>query len=179
MKPQVAVQPTTDATVLEENYRRTPTPLRHHLVDLLWAATVPAVLVVVAPWRLMVMLAGEATAVGDPHTGLAGEPVAEAIAEAEATQTAMSQVSHATATMPAAESKKFDATSPPRQAKMTASPPSLLGFAIYFSRRNSNLWGSPSTMRSKTQSNGSDAMPSPSKMLVATTTQSASTSLCV
>jgi hypothetical protein len=49
-------------------------------------------------------------------------------------------------------------------------PPSLLGFAICFSWRNSNLWGSPSTMRSKTQSSGSDAMPSPSKMLVATTT---------
>jgi hypothetical protein len=36
--------------------------------------------------------------------------------------------------------------------------------------------GSPSTTRSKTQFNGSDAMPSPSKMLVATTTRSASTS---
>jgi hypothetical protein len=31
-------------------------------------------------------------------------------------------------------------------------------------------------MQSKTQSSGSDAMPSPSKMLVATTTRSASTS---
>jgi hypothetical protein len=119
---------------------------------------------------------GEAATTGAPHTGLAGEPVAEAIAEAEATQTSTSLVSHAVATMPAVESKKFDATSSPRQAKMTASPPSLLGFAICFSRRNSNLWGSPSTMRSKTQFNGSDAMPSPSKMLVATTTRSASTS---
>jgi hypothetical protein len=44
------------------------------------------------------------------------------------------------ATMPAAESKKFNATSPPRQAKMTASPPSLLDFAICFSQRNSSLW---------------------------------------
>jgi hypothetical protein len=108
-------------------------------VDLLRVATVPAALAVVAPWRLMVMLAGEAAAAGAPHTGLAGESVAEAIAEAEATQTATSLVSCATAMMPVAESKKFDATSPPRQAKMAASPPSLLGFAIYFSRRNSNL----------------------------------------
>jgi hypothetical protein len=59
--------------------------------------------------------------------------VVEVIAEAEATQIATSLVSHAAATMPAAESKKFDATSPPRQAKMTASPPSLLDFGIYFS----------------------------------------------
>jgi hypothetical protein len=36
--------------------------------------------------------------------------------------------------------------------------------------------GSPSTMRSKIQSNGSDATPSPSKMLAVTTTGSASTS---
>jgi hypothetical protein len=36
----------------------------------------------------MVMLVVEAAAAGAPHTGLAGELVAEAIAEAEATQTA-------------------------------------------------------------------------------------------
>jgi hypothetical protein len=33
MKPQVAVQLTTDATVLEESYQRTPTALGHQLVD--------------------------------------------------------------------------------------------------------------------------------------------------
>jgi hypothetical protein len=48
-------------------------------------------------------------------------------------------------------------------------------FAIYFSRRNSNHWESPSTLRSKTQYSGSDATPSPSKTLVAVMTQSAST----
>jgi hypothetical protein len=52
--------------------------------------------------------------VGAPHTGLKGEPVAEAIAEAEATQTATSPVSHAVATMPVAESRKFDARNHPR-----------------------------------------------------------------
>jgi hypothetical protein len=48
MKPQVAVQLTTDATVLEENYHRTPNTLGHQLVDLLRAAIVPAALAVVA-----------------------------------------------------------------------------------------------------------------------------------
>jgi hypothetical protein len=90
-------------------------------------------LVVVVAQRLLVMLAAEAVAAGAPHTGLEGETVAEAIAEAEATQTATSLVSHAAATMPAAELKKFDARSPPRQARTTASPPSLLDFATYFS----------------------------------------------
>jgi hypothetical protein len=102
-------------------------------VDLLRTATAPAVLMVVAARRLMVMLVAEAAAAGAPHTGLEGEPVAEAIAEAEATQTAMSLVSHEAATMPATVLKKFDARSPPWQARTTASPPSLLDFATYFS----------------------------------------------
>jgi hypothetical protein len=134
-----------DATVLEENYCKTPTLLGHQLVDLLKAAIVLAAPAVVAVPRLMAMLAAEAAAERAPHMGLAEEPVAEA----EATQTATSPVPHAAATMPAAELKKFDARSPPRQARMTASPPSLLDFAIFFSQRNSSLWGSPSTMRSK------------------------------
>jgi hypothetical protein len=37
---------------------------------------------VVAALLILVMLAAEAAAEGAPHTGLAGEPVAEAIAEA-------------------------------------------------------------------------------------------------
>jgi hypothetical protein len=132
---------------------------------------------VVATRLIMVMLAAEAAAAGAPHMGLAGEPVEKAIAEAEATLTATSPVLHATAKMPAAELKKYDARSPPRKEKMTASPPSLLDFAICSSQRNSSLWVSLNTTRSKTQSNGSDATPSPPKMLVATTTRSTSTSL--
>jgi hypothetical protein len=54
--------------------------------------------------------------------------VAEAIAEAVAMQIATSPASHAAATMPATELKKYDATSPPRQATTTASPPSPLDF---------------------------------------------------
>jgi hypothetical protein len=109
--------------------------------------------------------------------GLEGEPVAEAIAVAEATQTAMSPVSHAAATMHVAESKKFDARNPPRHARTMASLPSLLDFAICCSQRNSSLWGSPNMMRSKTHYSGSGATPYPLRTLVATTTRSASTSL--
>jgi hypothetical protein len=87
MKPQVAVQQTIDATVLEENCRRTPIVPGHRLVDLLRLAIVPATPAVAAALLLMVMLAAEAAAAGAPHTGLAGEPVVEATAEAEATQT--------------------------------------------------------------------------------------------
>jgi hypothetical protein len=166
-----------DATVLEEISHRTPTVQGHQPEDLLRAATVLAVPAAVAALLVMVMLAAEAAAAGAPHTELEGEPIAEAIAEAEATQTATSPVPHAAATMPAPEMKNYDARSPPRLVTTTASPPSLLDFAICFSQRNSNLWGSPSTTRSKTQSSGSDATPYPSKRLVATTTQSASTFL--
>jgi hypothetical protein len=85
MKPEVVVQQTMDATVLEENYRRTPTVLGHQPVDLLRVATVPAAPVVTAMSFLMVMLVAEVAAAGAPHTGLAEEPAAKVIAEAEAT----------------------------------------------------------------------------------------------
>jgi hypothetical protein len=134
-------------------------------------------LAAVVLWWLTATPAAEVVATGAPHTGLEGEPVAGAIAEAEATQTATSPVSHAAAMMLVAESRKFDARNPPRQERTTASPPCLLDFATCCSQRNSSLWGSPSTMRSKTQYSGSGATPSPSRTLVATTTRSASTSL--
>jgi hypothetical protein len=140
MKPQVAVQRTMNATAPEENYRRTPTVLGHQLVDLLRAATVPTAPMVAAALLLTVMLAAEVAAAGAPHTVLAGEPVAEAITEAEAAQADTSLVPHAAAMMPAVELNKYDARSPPRQATMTASPPSPLGFTICFSQRNSNPW---------------------------------------
>jgi hypothetical protein len=150
MKLQVAVQRIMDATVLEENSSRTPTVPGHQLEDLLRVVTVLAAPVVVAALLVMVRPVAEAAAAGAPHTGLEEEPVAEAIAEAKATQTATSPAPHAAATMPTAELKKYGATSPPRQATTTAHPPSPLDFAIYSSQRNSNLWGSPSTTRSKT-----------------------------
>jgi hypothetical protein len=128
-----------DATVLEEISNRTPTVQGHQLKDLLRVAIVLVVLAVVAALLVTVMLAVEAAAVGAPHTETEREPVAEAIAEAEAMQTATSLVPHAAAMMPAAKLKNYDVGSPPRQATTTASPPSLLNFAICFSQRNSNL----------------------------------------
>jgi hypothetical protein len=114
MKPLVTVQRVMDAIVLEENNHRIPTIPGHQLEDLLKARIVPAAPAVAAPPPVMVMLVVEAAVAGAPHTGLAGEPAAEVIAEAEATQTATSQVSHAVATTPAAESKKYGTRSPPR-----------------------------------------------------------------
>jgi hypothetical protein len=133
-----------DATVRKENYRLTQTVLGHRPVDLLRVATAPAAPAITAMSSLIAILVAEA---GAPHMGLEGEPVAGAIAAAKATQTATSLVYRAAATMPIVESRKFGATNP--QARTTASPPSLHDFAIYFSRRNSNHWGSPSTTRSK------------------------------
>jgi hypothetical protein len=100
MKPQVAVQQVMNTTVLEENYHRTLTILGHQLEDLLKAVIVLAPPVVVAALLIMVTLVAEAAAAVAPHTGLAGEPVAEAIAEAEAMQTTTSPMPHTAATMP-------------------------------------------------------------------------------
>jgi hypothetical protein len=60
-----------------------PTVLGHQLEDPLRVVTVLAAPMVVAALLIMVMLVGEAAAAGAPHTGLAGEPAAEAIAEVE------------------------------------------------------------------------------------------------
>jgi hypothetical protein len=88
---------------------------------------------------LIVILAAEAATAGAPTTGLAGEPGAEATATAEATRTATPPALHVVVSTPAKKSKNYDARCPPRQPTTTASSPSLHGFAIYFSRRNSNL----------------------------------------
>jgi hypothetical protein len=90
---------------------------------------------------LIAILAAEETTAGAPHTGLAGELVAEATAAPEATRTATPPVFHVAASMPAKKSKNYDARSPLQQATTMASPPSLLGFATYFSQKNSNPWG--------------------------------------
>jgi hypothetical protein len=66
-------------------------------------------------------------------------PVAEAIAAAEATRTAMPPEPHKAATTPARRSKNCGGRSPPLKATMMASPPSLLGFATYSTRTSSNL----------------------------------------
>jgi hypothetical protein len=139
MKPQVAIQRIMDVIVLEEISHRTPTVQGHRLEDLPKAATAWAATAAVAALLVMVTLAAEAAAAGAPRTELEGGPVAEEIAEPEATQTATSPVPHAAATMPATELKNYDARSPPRQATTTAFPPSMRDFAICFSQRDSNL----------------------------------------
>jgi hypothetical protein len=176
MKPQAAVQPTTDATVLEKSYRRTPTTLGHLLEDLLRAITALFALAAVVLWWLMATPAAEAAAAGAPHTGLEGEPVAEAIRRPRPRRQPRHRCLMRRLRCLSQESRKFDARNPPRQTRMTASLPSLLDFAICCSQRNSSLWGSPSMMQSKIQYSGSGATPSPSRTLVATMTRSASTS---
>jgi hypothetical protein len=112
-------------------------------------ATAPAAPAATVRPSLIVILAAEAATAGAPTTGLAGEPGEEATAAAEATQTATPPALYVAASTSAKKSKNYDARSPPRQATATASPLSLHGFTIYFSRRNSNLWGSPNTTRNK------------------------------
>jgi hypothetical protein len=114
MKPLVAVQRVMDATAPKENSHRIPTIPGHQLEDLLKEVIVPAAPALAAVPLVMVMLVVEAAVAGAPHMGLAGEPVAGAIEEAEATLTATSLVSHAAATMPTAELKKYGARSPLR-----------------------------------------------------------------
>jgi hypothetical protein len=114
MKPQVTVRLTSDAIVLEENYRLTPTVLGHRPADLLRVATVPAVPAATAMLSLVAILVAEAATAGAPRTGLAGELGAEATAAAEATRTATPPVYHAVASMSARKSKNYDAKSPPR-----------------------------------------------------------------
>jgi hypothetical protein len=113
-KLQVTVQLTMDATVLEQNCRLTATVLGHRPVDPLRVATAPGALVVIARSFLITILVAEAVAAGAPRTGLAGEPVAEVIAAAEATRTATSPESHVAATMPTKKLKNYDVRSPPR-----------------------------------------------------------------
>jgi hypothetical protein len=84
-KPQVAVQPTTVAIVLEESYRLTPTVLEHRPVDLLMVETVSAAPAVTAISSLTAILLAEAATAGAPRKGLVGELGAEATETAEAT----------------------------------------------------------------------------------------------
>jgi hypothetical protein len=147
-KPQVEVRISV-ATVLEGSYRLTPTVLGHRLVDPLMVATAPAAPAATVRLSLTATLTAEAMTAEAPTTGLAVEPGAEATAAVEATRTATPPVLHVAASTLAKKSKNYDARSPPQQETTTASPPTLHGFAIYFSRRNLNLWGSPSTTQSK------------------------------
>jgi hypothetical protein len=96
-------------------------------------ATAPAATVRLS---LTAILAAEEVTAGAPTMGLSGEPEAEATAAAEATRKTTTPALHVAALTLAKKSKNYDTRSPPRRATTMASPPSLHGFAIYFSQRN-------------------------------------------
>jgi hypothetical protein len=138
MKPQVAVQLTTDATVLEENYHRTPTALGHQLVDLLRAAIAPTALEAVALWWLTATPVAEAAAVGAPHMGLGrvgGGGDRGGRGHADGHVTGVSRGGYDARRRIEKIRRKKSST----QARTTASPPFLLDFAICSSQRNSSL----------------------------------------
>jgi hypothetical protein len=103
-------------------------------------ATAQTALVATVRLSLIVILVAVAVTAGAPTTGLAGEPGAEASAAAEAMRTATPPALHVEDSTPAKKSKNYDAKSPTWLETMMASPLSLHGFAIYFSRRNLDLW---------------------------------------
>jgi hypothetical protein len=113
---------------------------------------------------------------GSSNHGANRRAAAVAVAAAEATQTATPLVPHRASTMPVRRLKSYGERSRPLQATTTASPPSHLDFATCSSPTSSNIWGSPSTTRSRTPSSGSGAKTSPSRTLAVTMTPSASTS---
>jgi hypothetical protein len=122
-------------------------------------ATALQLLAAIMRSSLIATLAAEAATAEAPTMGLTGGPVAEAIGVAVATRTTTSPEPHMAASMPARRLKNCGARRLPRQATTTTSLPSLRGFPTYSSLRNSSLWESPSTTRSKTQYSGSGAMP--------------------
>jgi hypothetical protein len=111
-KPQVAVR-TSIVTVLKLNYQPIPTVLVQRPADPLKVATALQLQAAIVRSPLTMTLAAEATAAGAPTTELTRGPVAEAIAAAEATQTATSPEPHRAAAMPARRLKNCDGRSPP------------------------------------------------------------------
>jgi hypothetical protein len=102
----------------------------------------PTVLRTVAAATTLTAAAATAEApIMEPIGGLA----AAAVAAAGATRTATPPVPHRAATTPARRLRSCGGRSRPLQATTTASPPSHLDFAIYFSPTSSSICGSPST----------------------------------
>jgi hypothetical protein len=126
-----------NTTASAENNSQTPTALGPQLKDPPKAATARAASAVAAA----ALVAARAAEVGAHHMALAEKLVAAAIAGAEARQTSTSPATHVAATMPATGLRRFVAKRLLKQAIATASPPTLLDFVIYSSRRNSSLWG--------------------------------------
>jgi hypothetical protein len=144
--------------------------------DPLKVATTMQLLAAIVRSSLTATLAAAAATAEAPTTGPTGGPVAEAVAAVETTRTAMPPEPHRAATMLGRRLRSYGARRLLRRATTTASLLSLRDFVASTSQRNSSLWESPSTTRSRIPCSGSGAMPSPSRMLAATTTPSASTS---
>jgi hypothetical protein len=148
-KQQVAVQ-TSAVTVLELSYQPIPTVLAQRLVVPLKVATAPQLLAAIARSSLIATLAVEAATAEAPTMEPTGGPVAGAIAAAEATRTATPLEPHWAATTPARRLRSYGARRLPRQATTTTSLPSPRDSVTSPSQRNSSIWESPSTTRSKT-----------------------------
>jgi hypothetical protein len=176
MKLQVAAL-ISAATILEPSCRLSPTVLAQMPADPHRVATAIVRSSLTTPPAVAAVTLGAAAATAEaPTMGPTGGPAAGAVAAVETTRTATPPEPHRAATTPARRLKSCGGRSPPLQETKTASPPSHLDFATCSSPISSNLWGSPSTTRSRTPSSGSGATPSPSRTLAATTTPSASTS---
>jgi hypothetical protein len=158
-KLQVVAQ-TSAATVLELSCRLSPTVLVQTPADPHRAATaIGRSSLTAAVAAAAVTLAAAAATAEAPTTGPTGGPTVGAVAAVVTTRTATPPEPHRAATTPIRRLKSCGGRSPPPQATTTASRPSHLDFATCSSPTSSNLWGSPSTTRSRIPSSGSGARP--------------------
>jgi hypothetical protein len=111
-KPQVAAR-TSVVTILKPSCRPSPTVLVQTPVDPLKLSTVPQLLATIVRSSPTATLAAEEATAEAPTMGPTGGPVAEVIAAAEATRTAMSPEPHKAASTPARRSKNCGGRSPP------------------------------------------------------------------
>jgi hypothetical protein len=156
MKPLAATGKMADATMSAQNTSTIPTALGPQLEDSRRVATAreaPTV-VVVAP-EVVAAVAVVVAAAAEGHlTASAEELVVATIVEAEATRTATPPATHVAAMTLTIGSTRSATKRLLKQATTTAFPPILQDFATCSFLRNSNLSGSPSTTRSKTQYSG-------------------------
>jgi hypothetical protein len=159
-EPRQVAALTSAAIVLEPSCRLSPTVLVETPTDPLKVATTLQLLAAIVRSSLTATLTAAVAMAEAPTMGPTRGPAAAAV---DTTRTATPPEPHRAATMHARRLKNCGGRSLPQQATTTASPPSLLGFATCSSRTSSNLWESPSTMRSRILSSGSGATPSPSR----------------
>jgi hypothetical protein len=156
---------------------RTPVEVEPNLIRGEHQPTPTALEPLVEDLHKAALVAVAATAVVAPPMAPAEEAVVVVIVEAEATRIAMPPATNVVVMTPATGSTRYAPLRRlPMLATAMASPPTPHDFALCFFPRSSSLSGSPITTQSKIQFSASGAMPWPLRTLVATTTQSASTS---